>query len=422
MGSQGPWTIYIPKKRKGTELTALEAKRQRLEHEEKTAKKAIKARGAFNDDFFSGASRAESITLERLRVSSDISFSHFDGDLAEWSNQAAARDLFSKIRAADDRARRFQERGDALTEAKKKPHGNLRAMFMKLFTNARSGLHIHTGEGPRDSSKQSDFRNQLLKDMNSVNDQGYVWCPIRHRFFDADDMTASHIFSYKHGQETMDAIFGKIRPSEMFSSRNGIIIHKSIEKHFDSGVFVIVPDVPDRLSLETVRAWLTGEVKDFKIRIINGLFHKLDRGINGPEDETWRDLDGRRLSFRSKARPAARYLYFHYCLQILRRVWQAAPEEKRALALYDEFGQHVWATTGRYIGRNMLRALVETLGHEYKDLLRGASYKEGNGDQFMNVVTKAISESPSPDRIWDDEETETEDDEEEVELLDDGII
>jgi HNH endonuclease len=396
MSHQGPWTIYIPKKRQGEELDGLRKKRQRLADDEKRAKRLIKARGAFNEDFFSGASHIENITLERLRVASDMSFSQFEGDLAAWSNEQAARDLFCKLRAADDRAKRFQERSDALARDKKKPRGNLRAMFIKLFANARSGLDIKgIGEGPRDPGVQSTFRKQLFKDMNLIDERGYAWCPILHDWYEQEDMTASHIFSYKHGQEMMDEIFGKFRPSELFSSRNGIVVHKFIEKEFDKGVFVIVPDIPDRFSLETVKAWVTGDVREFKIRIINSLFHKLDRGVTGPKCDTWRNLDGRRLIFRSNNRPAARYLYFHYCLQILRRAWQTTPEEQKALALYEEFGQYVWATPGRYIGRKMLRALVDTLGHEYKDLLRGASMSQSDGNHLLDCLTQQISDTPN---------------------------
>ena len=51
----------------------------------------------------------------------------------------------------------------------------------------------------------------------------------------------------------MDVIFGKIRPKELFSCGNGIIIHSAIERWFDSGVFAIVPDLPERPTVDMIR-------------------------------------------------------------------------------------------------------------------------------------------------------------------------
>jgi hypothetical protein len=36
----------------------------------------------------------------------------------------------------------------------------------------------------------------------------------------------------------------------------------------------------------------------------------------------WRDLDGRRLQFQGDARPKARYIYFHFLLNMLRFAWR----------------------------------------------------------------------------------------------------
>ncbi|QKX56247.1 uncharacterized protein TRUGW13939_03348 [Talaromyces rugulosus] len=409
MDSPNHWRIYIPKKRQGDELKDLETKRRRLHEEEVQARKDIKARGTFNEDFFSGASRAESKTLERLRIASDISFSQFQGDFETWQNREAAKDLFSKIRAAEEREQRFKQRSEAMAADKNTPDGVFRGIFMRLFTSARTGMDIKgVGEGARDGTTQYNFRKKLLKDQNSLDTEGYAWCPIIQRRFYEKDMRAGHIFSYKHGQEMMDEIFGKIRPEEMFSSKNGIIIHKSIEEQFDKGVFVIVPDIPDEFSMEQVRVWVTGEVRNYKIRIIDSTFHKLDHGVIEPDSSmTWRSLDNRKLVFKSNARPAARYLYFHYCLQILRRAWKAAPGEKQALTLYDQFGCRVWATPGKYIGRKMLKALVDTLGHEYQDLMIGSSMKSGDVDHLMNCLTRQISETPVPDEMTEEDAYES---------------
>lgn len=56
---------------------------------------------------------------------------------------------------------------------------------------------------------------------------------------------ASHIFPWKHGQATMDAIFGETRQSDTFSEGNGLLMHTRLEEAFDKDVFVIILDLPN---------------------------------------------------------------------------------------------------------------------------------------------------------------------------------
>lgn len=147
---------------------------------------------------------------------------------------------------------------------------------------------------------QLDFRAQLLKDYNSLNENKDAWCPILGVYLDADEVTASHLFAYKHGQEAMDAIFGEIRPAELFSSRNGLIISRAIEKYFDSGVLVILPDLPDKSMFGALSSWVNQDVQNYKVRIIDSEWEKLDKEICAPGGLRWRDLDNRKLQFRSK--------------------------------------------------------------------------------------------------------------------------
>ncbi|KAK9852272.1 hypothetical protein MYU51_008693 [Penicillium brevicompactum] len=74
-------------------------------------------------------------------------------------------------------------------------------------------------------------------------------------------------------------------------------------------------------------------------------------------------------------RPAARYLYFHYVIQLLRYAWQSDSQggEQAIRVMKGEHGKPYWGTPGRYLPKNMLLALAEELGHEYKPILDGAS-------------------------------------------------
>ena len=98
-------------------------------------------------------------------------------------------------------------------------------------------------------------------------------------------------------------------------------------------------------------------------------------------DQSWKDLDGTNVEFRSAFRPRARYLYFNYCIQILRRAWKA--ERSAAEQMRQEFNAGFWGTRGPYLPRSMLRAFVEELGHGYEELSAGA---RDNGEGLLIAV------------------------------------
>lgn len=400
--------LYIPKKRRAEELPGLRDEREQLSNQAASERRKLRAHGSFDAEFWSKASNVESIILQKTRVMTDISITEFQDDSSAWERTDEARELFQQIRAQQHRTASFTAQSEVLML--NKPKRSLRETFMRLFTTSSIGLGISTGTGKRDGGFQADFRSQLLNDYASLDETGdWAWCPILHKYLPHRNVTASHIFPHKHGQAAMDAIFGQIRPSELFSSRNGLIISDQIEEHFDAGVITIVPDLPDRPSLATLFGWMDSKVRDFKVRIIDTEWAKLDRGITDPSGLKWRELDNRKLQFLNSQRPAARYLYFHYCLQVLRRAWKAGPGQKAVFPLTDELGKPVWATPGRYIGKKMILAFIEELGHEHKELLVGASpSRRGNRNDLIDTAAAQITNEADVDSDDDDNEEENE--------------
>ncbi|KAL1846747.1 hypothetical protein Plec18170_009038 [Paecilomyces lecythidis] len=385
--------LYVPKKRKAEEIPELEKEREKLDQEVKSARKRLKAKGSFDGNFWTVTADIEEIHLRKTRVTSEISLSTFKGPDSAWEKSEEARKLFEQIRAQEYRVRSFSAQSKALSLDSKKR--TLRGSFMKLFTTSTLGLGIQEGTGEkRDSAIQRDFRTKLLEKYESLDETGeYAWCPILHQYIAQENTTAAHIFSYKHGQECMDAIFGKQSSPELFSERNGLIISNVIEKVFDAGVLVIVPDLPERPTQKILLNWLSQDIRDFKTRIIDSEWPKLDYGIIAKDDKLkWRDLDNRKLKFTGKFRPAARYLYFHYCLQVLRRAWRVGPGQRAVFTLKDELGKPIWATPGRYIPKNMLLAFVEEVGHDYSDLLIAASRRRGRPNILLDTAAAQITD------------------------------
>lgn len=96
--------------------------------------------------------------------------------------------------------------------------------------------------------------------------------------------------------------------------------------------------------------------------------------------KTFREPGEKRVEFSNPKipkfthRPAARYLYFHYCMQVLQKAWQNKAQGKATRAatmLKAENVKSLWGTRGRYLPHNMLLAFVEELGHDYDELLEG---------------------------------------------------
>lgn len=79
---------------------------------------------------------------------------------------------------------------------------------------------------------------------------------------------ASHIFLWKHGKATIDAIFGETRPSELFTERNGFLMHTKLEEAFDKGVLVIIPDLPNKPSIFEMIQWRLGKDREYRIKIL----------------------------------------------------------------------------------------------------------------------------------------------------------
>lgn len=66
---------------------------------------------------------------------------------------------------------------------------------------------------------------------------------------------------------------------------------------------------------------------------------------------------------RSPFRPRARYLYFNYCVQILRYAWSHPGQSSPPLK--DGLGKPFWGTIGKYVHRNFIRGMIDECGHEY---------------------------------------------------------
>lgn len=397
-------------------LKSLEDQQRRINNSIRVARKRVKGQGSFNTRFWVKSCELEALLLERAETERKISLRDFKGTASEWEQTDQAQSIFQEIKAQETTVQLYQTQADELRSTKDdRGKRTLRDAFMKLFCTSKMGMNItNTGQGARDPSMQSTFRQELIKTGGAKHPQNddALWCPVTGAWFDADDMQAAHLFPYMHGQEVMDTIFGKQKSPELFSPRNGLLVSKPIERYFDSGKFVIVPDLPDRPPLAEVISWVQGECRDYRVKIIDSKWEKLDHTITIYYNITWRELDGKKLQFRTNFRPAARYLYFHYCIQVLRRAWGHNTQGGSLPVLRDEIGRPFWGTPGRYMPKNMLLALVEELGHDYTDILAGATCGRGDSKLLLEAAAKQIHQRPALKNVqWQPRDEEDEEDE-----------
>ncbi|CAG8395724.1 unnamed protein product [Penicillium salamii] len=367
------------------DLPELENRKRHLNDSLKRARKRLKPRGSFDEEYWARAGEMGALELEKIQVQRKISLQRYNGTETEWKQSDEAKALAQQTKAHEVSQKICEKRKNDL-HTRTRSRG-LRASFIKLFTTSKLGLGIsYTGAGRRNPDDQTLFRANMIRDYGAQR-PGYdhLWCPVLGDWRDDRTIVAAHLFGYMHGQATMDAIFGKKKHPELFSPRNGILVSIFIEEHLDSGKLVIVPDLEDRPKIADLIGWLKTPVRNLKMRVLDSNWNKLETQITRDLPLKYKDLDNRRLNFKTDFRPAAKYLYFHYVIQLLRYAWQSDSQggEQAIRIMKGEQGKPYWGTPGRYLPKNMLLALVEELGHEYKPILNGASLGRSKDSQLL---------------------------------------
>ena len=190
-------------------------------------------------------------------------------------------------------------------------------------------------------------------------------------------------------------IFGPGPEQEMVSAKNGILMSTLAEIRMDKVLFVIVPFVNDMLAAE-VDAWHKSALKRYQMRVLDKDHLHMHGEISGSDPKMeWADLDGHELQFRSEHRLRAQYLYYSYCVSLLRRSHHHQGKHKEILK--DHLGSKFLGAPGAYLRRPYLLAFAEEIGSQ--GILDGAEERgeEDNG----KILPASWSQMSRFDRLAD---------------------
>ncbi|PKK41218.1 hypothetical protein CI102_14712, partial [Trichoderma harzianum] len=201
----------------------------------------------------------------------------------------------------------------------------------------------------RDADAQERSRRRVFKAYDAVTPDS-EWCVISGKYFKPSLVKAAHIVGYNVGEPSARHLFGPPRDKDghLMAAKNGIPMHHEHERLFDDARLVIVPEVqPDGNPRKG--CW--------KVYCLD----EPDTYEASPHFPSGRELHGRSLQFRNEFRPSARYLYFAFCMSILRRQRHQVPGWWQDY-LIDDVGK-AWATPGTYLRTSTLRRLAHQVGH-----------------------------------------------------------
>ena len=160
-----------------------------------------------------------------------------------------------------------------------------RKYFVELFMQA--GVK----HGKRKSEDQSAFKKSLIKDYGAAHptSRGLLWCSLSGIYCNQDFVIAAHIFPSTIGQTTMTAIFQT--ESELYSSRNGVLMRADLEKRFDKYWIAIVP-FADYSSAKEAKDWSTSDPQRWMIQVMNPKPTQMQDALDWAPEKTYLDLDG----------------------------------------------------------------------------------------------------------------------------------
>ena len=315
--------------------------------------------------------RIEELELHREEQSvhkSWLDFEHEEGHISDKDHQKQHRETNKRIVSlgselwTEQVALRGQEEKEGQT--------------LKLGPDSR-GAFVHTllalYKDPHQSHKRSNHvQSQMRKASITVYEagkgapfEGKIWCCVSQDYFDQSDVRAAHIVPHTLGPELVDYIFGAGSGSRLDTADNCILMHRTVQRAFNNGNFVLVP--VDASEIPILR---------WRIQMTNLAALNTDMG-----KVTLKELDGKEVMFKNDNRPASRFLYYHFVVTLLRN--KRDRRQGREKYLVELPTGRPFAAVGPFLRESMLLALAVMAGD--LDPTEAARLLGVEGDTFVEA-------------------------------------
>ncbi|KAL6900020.1 hypothetical protein GGI43DRAFT_384197 [Trichoderma evansii] len=161
---------------------------------------------------------------------------------------------------------------------------------------------------PKDVGAENRFRENVFKAYDAKRGK-LAWCVISGQWHDAKHVKVFDIVPHRMGEATAQHILGSpdSEDGHLMGAKNGMPMHRVYAEALRGGNLVLLPEEDQDDEDGSFSRWRTSFWDDNESLDNNGLPW-------GPE------LEQRLLQFQNQFRPATRYLYFLYCMTVLR--WQ----------------------------------------------------------------------------------------------------
>ena len=242
-------------------------------------------------------------------------------------------------------------------------------------------------QGESSRRRPPAWKNDALQYYNGRSEnhppaaaEDLLWCHIAGRWHHSGDHRAAHITPFFWDlYQIGELLFGDDGSQGLATGRNALLMCGAAKNWFYRYKFVIVPVDPTE---SPITRW--------KAEIVDANIYKSTM-IAGPPHFKGEDLHQRELQFLTGDRPAARFLYFHFVMAMVRMKDLESKGWQEVWAYYKE--HKPFATPGPHLRKSMLMAMSKT--HKIPDLQIIDSWMKEHGfeEPHVNLTEEEAAEA-----------------------------
>ncbi|MCJ1323566.1 hypothetical protein MMC10_000227 [Thelotrema lepadinum] len=221
---------------------------------------------------------------------------------------------------------------------------------------------------------QDKFRRNLIKesDLQGIDDyDDFVWDVVWGQWESEVYMQALPLFAHCHGEDELLEIFGQGAEGDPCSAVNELVVPMRIQSYMVKGIFTIYPDFPYNASVDEQERWYNSEPREYRIRFLEkpqaddmmerkGEFLH-DKWCDCVGGQRYRNMDGKRLTFKNDTRSKPAYVYFFFLVNLVRFAWRSRESVEQILS-FPDLKQPCWGAPREFLSLGNHRTRIEQIG------------------------------------------------------------